>query len=162
MSNMKQAIRHYFLNKYITIRVSQLIEKFVTGQKPDPTMNNYKKWATGSILCPLSPIFSGILQVKSCFRKYQNTWHLIPQDGIFHCHCHKNLKSYKQELLSHFGFCLLPLTLQTSGNLKVKPGAQTTAIANLKPQHLSVLGQVCCSKIEFSYIYCTTQIHISL
>lgn len=130
----------------MTISVSQLIEKFLTGQKPNPIMKNYKKWATGSILCPLSPTFSGILQVKSCFRKYQNTWHLIPQHGIFHCHCHENLKSHKQELLSHFGFCLLPLTLQTSGSLKVKPGAQTTATANLKFQHLCVLGQVCCSE----------------
>jgi len=42
MSNMQQAIRHYFLNKYMAIRVSQLIEKFVTGQKPDPIKNNYK------------------------------------------------------------------------------------------------------------------------
>lgn len=33
---MQQAIRHYFLNKYMTIRVSQLIEKFVNGHKPDP------------------------------------------------------------------------------------------------------------------------------
>lgn len=145
----------------MTIRVSQLIEKFVTGQKPDPTMN-YKKRATSSILCPLSPTFSGILQVKSCFRKYQNTWHLIPQDGIFYCHYHENPKSHKQELLSHFGFCLLPLTLQTWGSLKVKPEAQTTPTAKLKSQHLSVLGQVCCSEIEFSYIHCTTQIHISL
>lgn len=123
-------------------------------------MNIYKNWVTGSILCPLSQMSWGILQVKLCFRKNQNTWHLIPQDGIFHCHCHENLKSHKQELLSYFGFCLLPLMLQTSGSLKVKPGAQTTAVINLKSQHLSVLGEVCWPEIEVSYKHCTTQIHI--
>jgi len=86
----------------------------------------------------------------------------MPQDGIFHCYCHEKLKSHKQKLLSYFGFCLPPLTLQISGSLKAKPEAQITAVINLKSQHLSILGEVCCPEIEFSYIHCTTEIHISL
>jgi hypothetical protein len=48
---IQQVIRYYFLNPYMTIHASRLIEKSVTGQKPNCTMNINKNHTTGSRFC---------------------------------------------------------------------------------------------------------------